>query len=162
MIEWAGFISCPFSYLPFKYNFPKFYGKETDKTNNRMEQEFLMRIANEINRQIRCGVTMSVQMSWGVSKRIATIYEDKATLALRVSGVLHKGWVYVSLDEGRDCYIITLLSPDKKKVVSVRDEVYCEELGGVIDNLIERKEEWTDEQYEKLAMADSEGKLKQD
>ena len=30
-----------------------------------MEQEFLMRIANEINRQIRCGVTMSVQMSWG-------------------------------------------------------------------------------------------------
>lgn len=127
-----------------------------------MEQEFLMRIANEINRQIRCGVTMSVQMSWGVSKRIATIYEDKATLALRVSGVLHNGWVYVSLDEGRDCYIITLLSPDKTKVVSIRDEVYCEELGGVIDNLVERKEEWTDEQYEKLAMVDSERKLKQD
>lgn len=121
-----------------------------------MEQEFLMRIANEINRQIRCGVTMSVQMLWGVSKRIATIYKNRATLALRVSGVLHKGWVYISLDEGRDCYVITLLSSDKKKVVSVRDEVYCEELGSVIDNLVERKEEWTDEQYEKLAMADSE------
>jgi len=64
--------------------------------------------------------------------------------------------VYISLDEGRDCYVITLLSSDKKKVVSVRDEVYCEELGSVIDNLVERKEEWTDEQYEKLAMADSE------
>lgn len=138
---------------------PKFYGKETDKTNSRMEQEFLMRIANEINRQIRCGVTMSVQMSWGVSKRIATLYENRATLALRVSGVLHKGWAYVSLDEGRDCYIITLLSSDKKKVVSVRDEVYCEELGSVIDNLIERKEEWTDEEYEKLAMADSVEKI---
>lgn len=125
-----------------------------------MEQEFLMRIANEINRQIRCGVTMSVQMSWGVSKRIATIYENRATLALRVSGVLHKGWVYISLDEGRDCYVITLLSPDKKKVVSVRDEVYCEELGSVIDNLVERKEEWTDKEYEKLAMADSEQKMK--
>lgn len=124
-----------------------------------MEQEFLMRIANEINRQIRCGVTMSVQMSWGVSKRIATLYENRATLALRVSGVLHKGWAYVSLDEGRDCYIITLLSSDKKKVVSVRDEVYCEELGSVIDNLIERKEEWTDEEYEKLAMADSVEKI---
>jgi translation elongation factor EF-G len=160
MYKRAGFISCPFSYLLFKYNSPKFYGKETDKTNSRMEQEFLMRIANEINRQIRCGVTMSVQMSWGVSKRIATLYEDRATLALRVSGVLHNGWVYVSLDEGRDCYIITLLSPDKKKVVSVRDEVYCEELGSVIDNLVERKEEWTDEQYEKLAMADSEQKMK--
>ena len=125
-----------------------------------MEQEFLMRIANEINRQIRCGLTMSVQMSWGVSKLIATIYENRATLALRVSGVLHKGWVYISLDEGRDCYVITLLSPDKKRVVSVRDEVYCEELGSVIDNLVERKEEWTDEEYEKLAMADSEQKMK--
>lgn len=125
-----------------------------------MEQEFLMRIANEINRQIRCGVTMSAEMSWGVSKRIATIYENRATLALRVSGVLHKGWVYISLDEGRDYYVITLLSPDKKRVVSVRDEVYCEELGSVIDNLVERKEEWTDEEYEKLAMADSEQKMK--
>lgn len=159
MIEWAGFISCLFSYLPFKCNSPKLYGKETDKTNSRMEQEFLVRIANEINRQIRCGVTMGVQMSWGVSKRIAMIYENRATLALRVNGVLHKGWVYVSLDEGRDCYIITLLSSDKKKVVSVRDEVYCEELGGVIDNIVECKEEWTDEQYAKLAMADSMRKM---
>lgn len=125
-----------------------------------MEQEFLMRIANEINRQIKCGVTINVQMSWEVSKRMATIYENRATLALRVSGVLHKGWVYISLDEGRDCYVITLLSPDKKKVVSVRDEVYCEELGCVIDNLVERKEEWTDKEYEKLAMADSEQKMK--
>ena len=125
-----------------------------------MEQEFLMRIANEINRQIKCGVTINVQMSWEVSKRMATIYENRATLALRVSGVLHKGWVYISLDEGRDCYVITLLSPDKKKVASVRDEVYCEELGCVIDNLVERKEEWTDKEYEKLAMADSEQKMK--
>ena len=43
----------------------------------------------------------------------------------------------------------------KKKVISVHDEVYCEELGSVIDNLVERKEEWTDEQYRTLAMADS-------
>ena len=106
-----------------------------------MEQEFLMRIANEINRQILCGVTADIVMSWGVSKRVATVYGDKATLALRVSGVLHKGWAYVSLDEGRDCYIVTLLSADKTKVISVRDEVYCEELGSVIDSLVERKKE---------------------
>lgn len=124
-----------------------------------MEQEFLMRIANEINRQILCCVTADIVMSWGVSKRIATVYEDKATLALRVSGVLHKGWVYVSLDEGRDCYIITLLSTDKTKVISVRDEVYCEELGSVIDSLVERKEEWTDDEYKELAFADSKQKL---
>ena len=65
----------PFFLSTIQMYSPKFYGKETDKTNSRMEQEFLMRIANEINRQIRCGVTMSVQMSWGVSKRIATIYK---------------------------------------------------------------------------------------
>lgn len=124
-----------------------------------MEQEFLMKIANEINRQIRCGVTVDVIMSWGVSKRIATVYQDRATLALRVSGVLHKGWVYVSLDEGRDCYAVTLLSADKSKVIKVRDEVYCEELGSVIDNLVERKEEWTDDMYKELAFADSKMKL---
>lgn len=124
-----------------------------------MEKEFLMQVANEINRQIRCGVTADVVMSWEVYKRIVTIYNDMATLALRVSGVLHKGWVYVSLDEGRDCYIITLLSADKKKVVSVHDEVYCEDLGSLIDSLVERKTEWTDEEYKKLALADSERKL---
>lgn len=124
-----------------------------------MEQEFLMKIANEINRQIRCGVTADVIMSWGISKRIATVYQDRATLALRVSGVLHTGWVYVSLDEGRDCYVVTLLSADKSKVIKVRDEVYCEELGSVIDNLVERKEGWTDDMYKKLAFADSERKL---
>lgn len=124
-----------------------------------MEQEFVLKIANEINRQIVCGVTTDVILSWGVSKRIATVYNDMAALALRVSGVLHKGWVYVSLDEGRDCYVITLLSADKKTVVAVRDEVYCEELGSVIDNLVERKEEWTDEKYAELALADSEHKL---
>ena len=124
-----------------------------------MEKEFALRIANEINRQICCGVTPDVVLSWGVSKRMATVYRDMATLALRVSGVLHKGWVYVSLDEGRDVYIVTLLSEDKKKVVSVHDEVYCEDLGGLIDSLVERKTEWTDEEYKKLALADSERKL---
>lgn len=124
-----------------------------------MEQEFVLKITNEINRQIRCSVTTDVVISWGVSKRMATVYNDMATLALRVSGVLHKGWVYVSLDEGRDVYIVTLLSADKKKVVSVHDEVYCEDLGGLIDSLVERKTEWTDEEYKKLALADSERKL---
>ena len=124
-----------------------------------MVKEFLMQVANEINRQIRCGVTADVVMSWGVYKRIATVYNDMATLALQVSGVLHKGWVYVSLDEGRDCYIVTLLSPDKKTVVGVRDEVYCEELGSVIDSLVERKAEWTDEEYKKLALEDSDKKM---
>lgn len=124
-----------------------------------MEQEFLMKIANEINRQIRCGVTADVIMSWGISKRIATVYNDMATLALRVSGILHEGWVYVSLDEGRDVYIVTLLSTDKKNVISVHDEVYCDDLGGLIDSLVEREMEWTDEEYKKLALEDSERKL---
>ncbi len=161
MEERAGFTSCPFSFPDFSIIiFPKLYDRETNQANSRMKQEFLMKIANEINRQIRCGVSMNVQMSWGVSKRIATIYENRATLALRVSGILHNGWVYISLDEGRDCYIITLLSSGKKKVISVHDEVYCEELGSVIDNLVEHKKEWTDKQYKSLALADSEQKMR--
>lgn len=124
-----------------------------------MEQEFVLKVANEINRQIRCSVRTDIVMSWGVSKRVATVYKDRATLALRVSGVLHDGWVYVSLDEGCDVYIVTLLSADKRTVVKVHDEVYCEDLGGVIDSLVERNTEWTDEEYKKLAIADSERKL---
>lgn len=124
-----------------------------------MEQEFVLKVANEINRQIRCSVRADIVISWGVSKRVATVYKDRATLALRVSGVLHDGWVYVSLDEGRDVYIVTLLSADKRTVVKVHDEVYCEDLGGVIDSLVERNTEWTDEEYKKLAIADSERKL---
>lgn len=138
--------------MPF---IPKVYCYVRIKTFSTMRNSFILTVANEISRQIRCGVTADVVMSWGVSKCIATVYNDMATLALRVSGILHKGWVYVSLDEGRDVYIVTLLSSDKKKVISVHDEVYCEELGSVIDNLVERKEEWTDEQYRTLAMADS-------
>ena len=124
-----------------------------------MEQEFVLKVANEINRQIRCSVRTDIVMPWGVSKRVATVYKDRATLALRVSGVLHDGWVYVSLDEGRDVYIVTLLSVDKRTVVKVHDEVYCEDLGGVIDSLVERNTVWTDEEYKKLAIADSERKL---
>ena len=124
-----------------------------------MEQEFVLKVANEINRQIRCSVRTDIVMPWGVSKRVATVYKDRATLALRVSGVLHDGWVYVSLDEGRDVYIVTLLSADKRTVVKVHDEVYCEDLGGVIDSLVERNTVWTDEEYKKLAIADSERKL---
>lgn len=127
-----------------------------------MEQRFVLKIANEINRQIRCGVTTDVIMSWGVSKRIATVYNDMATLALRVSGALHKGWVYISLDEDRDVYIVTLLSTDKKNVVSVHDEVYCDDLGSLVDSFVERKMEWTDEEYKKLALEDSERKLNTD
>lgn len=123
-----------------------------------MEQKFIMQIANEINRQIRCGVTSDVVLSWGVSKRIATVYNDMATLALYVNGLLHKGWVYVSLDEGRDCYIITLLSADRKTITDVRDEIYCEELGETIDNLVERKAEWTDEEYKEHVSAEMTGK----
>ena len=125
-----------------------------------MEQEFVLKVANEINRQIRCSVRTDIVMPWGVSKRVATVYKDRATLALRVSGVLRDGWVYVSLDEGRDVYIVTLLSADKRTVVKVHDEVYCEDLGGVIDSLVERNTVWTDEEYKKLAIADSERKLK--
>ena len=124
-----------------------------------MEQEFVLKVANEINRQIRCSVRTDIVMPWGVSKRVATVYKDRATLALRVSGVLRDGWVYVSLDEGRDVYIVTLLSADKRTVVKVHDEVYCEDLGGVIDSLVERNTVWTDEEYKKLAIADSERKL---
>lgn len=112
-------------------------------------------IANEIFRQIIANVGKWVYFSWGVSKMHYGFYNDMPTLMMRVSGVIHKGWVYISLDEGRDVYVVTLLNVPRKKVKGQRDEVYCDEIGNVIDSMVERDPELSDELYKRKAMADS-------
>ena len=94
--------------------------------------------------------------SWGASKRLAMFYDQKPTLALRVSGLVHQGWVLVSLNEGSDVYEIhvkgaTIDTPDVKTFT----EVYCDELGAKLDNLIEWPEGMSKEDYHRAAMADS-------
>jgi hypothetical protein len=116
-------------------------------------------IAKTINEQIFWSIDKWTYFSWGVSKKIATIHNNMPSLKLRVTGLIHKGWVIISLDGGRDCYIITLQDV-KGNIKSVHDEVYCDELGITIDELVEKPSSMSDEKYKELAMKDSRNKLR--
>ena len=69
-----------------------------------------MEVATTIWQQIRATLTMPEIWSWGVSKKIATEYNGKPALQLRVSGLQHKGWAVIALDYGRDVYEVYLLN----------------------------------------------------
>ncbi len=123
-----------------------------------MDSKYVLSIAETAWYQIKCGVGMNVVFSWGVSKRFYTTYKDMPTLMLRVSGAIHKGWVYVSLDELTDTYTITLQNT-KHVVKKTVEGIYCDQLGHVIDTLVERPEGMSNEEYSHIAMADSARKM---
>lgn len=127
-----------------------------------MNKEFIMATAKTIEQQILWSINKFEYLSWGIRKKAATEYEGMATLALRVSGAVHKGWVLVSLNEGKDCYEVRLLNVARTKVKRTLEEVYCDNLGEVLDSLIERKAEWTDEQYKNKSARDSAKKMGMD
>ena len=124
-----------------------------------MDKEFIMATAKTIEQQILWSISKWEYMSWGIRKKVAIEYESMATLALRVSGAVHKGWVFISLNEGKDCYEVRLLNVARTKVKRTLEEVYCDNLGQVLDSLIERKTEWTDEQYKNKGARDSAKKM---
>lgn len=124
-----------------------------------MDKDFIMATAKTIEQQILWSINKWEYMSWGIKQKSAMEYEGMATLALRVSGAVHKGWVFISLNEGMDCYEVRLLNVARTKVKRTLDEVYCDNLGQVLDGLIERKAEWTDAQYKEKAVRDSARKM---
>jgi hypothetical protein len=124
-----------------------------------MDKEFIMATAKNIEQQILWSISKWEYLSWGIKKKVATEYEGMATLALRVSGAVHKGWAFISLNEGKDCYEVRLLNVPRTKVKRTLEEVYCDNLGEVLDGLIERKAEWTDAQYNDKAVRDSARKM---
>jgi DNA mismatch repair protein MutS len=124
-----------------------------------MDKEFIMATAKTTEQQILWSINKWEYMSWGVRQKAAIEYEGMATLALRVSGAVHKGWVFISLNEEKDCYEVRLLNVARTKVKRTLEEVYCDNLGEVLDGLIERKAEWTDEQYKRKAASDSARKM---
>lgn len=115
-------------------------------------------IVATIHEQLRATTPLAVRWSWGISRQQATLYEGKPTLALRVSGALHKGWVYISYDGASDLYeisIVSLKGDCKHKV----EGVFFDDMGKVIDGIIERDPCATDEEYIKIAKADTIRKL---
>lgn len=92
--------------------------------------------AKRIYQQLFWSVSHSVVGSWGISQTKAIEYENKETLALEVNGFIHKGWVYISYNLGADTYEVRLLNKDLE-VIKFVDEAYCDNIGEIIDRLVE-------------------------
>ena len=131
-----------------------------------MERDYLLSVANTIWQQILVGGgDISIPMSWGIEKRVAIARrcsnnELRPCLALKVSGLLHQGWVIIALNEGLDTYEILLVNEDGMydKDGWIKD-VYWDELTMTIDNLVERPNWVSDNEYYEKAMADSDKKM---
>lgn len=120
------------------------------KTLSEEEKNYLFTIVEGTKSALLLAGT-NVFWSWGVSKLVAFYYEEMPTLAIRVQGFLHQGWVYVSYNVGFDLYEVRII--DDGEVVKKVDEVYFDELAGVVDALVERDPTWSDEEYEERVNA---------
>ncbi|MCL2289238.1 MAG: hypothetical protein FWC34_00815 [Bacteroidetes bacterium] len=107
---------------------------------NAQEQQAIRvnEIANEIYRQLKATFNINVLWSWGISMQKAMIYRNMPSLGLGVNGYKHKGWVIISLNEGKDLYNIYLLN-ESQRVTQIIEDVFCEDLT-VLDSLIETGE----------------------
>lgn len=99
-----------------------------------------------------------VMQSWGCVLCDGTITEtvirwrDMPALALHVSGFEHQGWVIVSLNEDRDTYELELADEQfYAKDGSRVEDVYCDQLGSLIDTMVERGTCSEDEYKAKIA-----------
>ena len=94
-----------------------------------------MEMANYIFKILK--TDLFVMFSWGFSNPIAL----EKGLKFKVNGFKHKGWVEVIYDEGMDLFIVNLLKRNgeiKKQVT----EVYFDTLVNVIDNLVEKTDDY--------------------
>lgn len=123
-----------------------------------MDKEYLLQTAKTIWQQLFWSVTLQTVWSWGVSKKYYTLYNNMPTLMLKVSGLVHKGWVYISLNEGKDLYEVRLMKT-KQKCVRTLEDVFCDQLGRTIDELIEKPASMPENKYRSKALAESQAKL---
>lgn len=84
--------------------------------------------------------------SWAMSDHQATHHQGAPALVFTVRALMHKGLVFVALDEGRDLYNITTATQQGETLQSVNG-VYCDELAARIDEMIEHPAEMTDAEY---------------
>ena len=93
-------------------------------------------IASIILGQIKETVPVSHLMSWGARDWSPLNSEDGPGLHFKVNGLLHEGYVEVILDEGKDAYIINLVSPEGD-TLDTQENIYAMELCETLDRLIE-------------------------
>lgn len=102
-----------------------------------MSENRILSIAETIRQQLVGLTPMNILMSWGISKIVATVIDDKAALKLYVNGRLHKGSVIIALNEGTDYYEIYLRDKDRN-TNKIAEDIDFTQLGDIIDEAIER------------------------
>lgn len=108
-----------------------------------LTRDHVRSVVNTIWSQIIATASPNVIGSWGLSALHATQIVKKingpdlamAALILTVEGFCFQGQVYVALDEGSDYYRIYFKTGSDLE--EKRIDVGCEELGSVLDTLIE-------------------------
>lgn len=122
------------------------------------KKQYCLQMATVIHNSLFWSITPATFCSWGVSERIATWHDNKPSLEIKVQGMLHKGSVLVSYNEGVDVFEVRLLNP-QRVVVKTLEQVFADELGTRIDELVERPAGMNDDEYRQKAWADSVGKM---
>ena len=84
-----------------------------------MDNEYLKQCAETAWQQLFWSVTLPVVMSWGVSKKCYTLFKEMPTLMLKVSALIHNGWVYISLNEGKDVYEVRLMNNKRECIKTI-------------------------------------------
>lgn len=86
-----------------------------------------------------------VFLSWGADRFRAVWSHSQPTLAFSVRGLVFTGTVEIGLDEGADLYDIRMCR-DGADVGTV-EGVYFDQLGDVVDSLVEKPADEPDEAY---------------
>ena len=124
-----------------------------------LDKEHVMSVVNTIFRQLVSTTPADVICSWGVSSIVATqivqnINGDNCTMAalvMTVDGLQFSGNAYVAYDEESDYYRIYAVKPDGK-LQEYRKDVAFDEIGSVLDQMIE-KGSLTQQEYEEKISA---------
>ena len=80
-----------------------------------------------------------ILMSWGIDPK--TVKTIELGLEFHVQGFKHTGLVRVTLNEGLDLFEVSLID-ENDKIVNTIDQVFCDNLVAVIDDAVERTEDY--------------------
>lgn len=122
------------------------------------KKQYCMSMADTIKKTLFWSIKPEVFCSWGVKKLVATWFNEMPSLELSVQGMLHQGSVLVSYNEGMDDFEVRLLTPERV-LVKTLENVFADELGKRIDELVERPAGMSEDEYRQKSWADSVNKM---
>lgn len=84
-------------------------------------------------------------VSWGVD--VESIRVIKSGIEFHVNGFKHTGKVRITLNEGTDLFVITLI-PDSGEKQEIIEDVFLDMLVRIIDEHIEKTDDYENRSYE--------------